>query len=310
LLKSLQTANSGMILRRQRIGDGTLFSLAKILIPIDFSERCLGATRFAIPLAERFNSEIVLLHVLLPHDDARSPDFDGANLKDLIEARQTKAKKRLEDFLNAALHHLRVKRALLEGDPALTIVEWAAREKPDLIMMPTHGYGPFRRLLLGSVTAKVLHDTDRLVWTGVHLAQGPPSEWGKLAHIACAVDLGSSSERALDWASKVAKEFKSSLSLIHVVPRLDSPGEGHYSDEYHQKITKEANLAIAQLQARLGTHAEVALEAGEVEQTVCSTASRLHADLLVIGRGSKSAPRLLPHAYAIIRESPCPVVSV
>jgi hypothetical protein len=64
-----------------------------------------------------------------------------------------------------------------------------------------------------------------LVWTGVHLAQGPPAEWGKLAHIACAVDLGPSSEGALDWASRLAQEFKSSLSLIHVVPRLDSPGE-------------------------------------------------------------------------------------
>jgi nucleotide-binding universal stress UspA family protein len=293
-----------------RIGDCTLFSLAKILIPIDFSERCLGATRFAIALAERFNSEIVLLHVLLPHDDAHNPDFDGANLRDLIEARRAKAKKRLEDFLSAALHHLRVKRMLLEGDPAVRIVEWAAREQPDLIMMPTHGYGPFRRLLLGSVTAKVLHDTDRLVWTGVHLAQGPPAEWGNLAHIACAIDLGSSSERVLEWASKLAKEFKSSLFLIHVVPRLDSPGEGHYSDEYHQKVAGEANRSIAQLQARLGTHADIALEAGEVPQTVCSTAGRVHADLLVIGRGSTSAPRLLPHAYNIIRESPCPVVSV
>jgi nucleotide-binding universal stress UspA family protein len=98
--------------------------------------------------------------------------------KNLIEARRAKAKNRLEDFLSAALHHLRVKRTLLEGDPAPRIVEWAARENPDLIMMATHGCGPFRRLLLGSVTAKVLHDTDRLVWTGVHLAQGPPAEWG------------------------------------------------------------------------------------------------------------------------------------
>lgn len=284
-----------------------MFSLAKILIPIDFSDRCLGATRFAIPLAEHFDSEITLLHVLSTLSDTGEQDADGVNL---IETRRAKVQKQLDDFLNAALHHLRVKRTLLDGDPAPIIVEWAAREQPDLIMMPTHGYGPFRRLLLGSVAAKVLHDTDRPVWTGVHLAQGPPVEWGDLGHIACAVDLGSRSERALEWASRLAEEFKSSLSLIHVVPRLDSPGEGYYSDEYHEKITGEANHRIAQLQVRLGTHAKVALEAGEVAQTVCSTASRLHADLLVIGRGSTSAPGLLPASDAIIRESPCPVVSV
>ena len=46
-----------------------------------------------------------------------------------------------------------------------------AHESPDqtVILMPTHGYGPFRRFILGSNTAKVLHDADCPVWTGVHL---------------------------------------------------------------------------------------------------------------------------------------------
>jgi nucleotide-binding universal stress UspA family protein len=168
-----------------------LFSLAKILIPIDFSERCLGATRFAIALAERFNSEIVLLHVLLPHDDARSPDFDGANFKDLIEARRAKAKNRLEDFLSAALHHLRVKRTLLEGDPAPRIVEWAARENPDLIMMATHGSVRFAACLARSRQRCCM---TLIAWFGRAFTwrKGRRQSGGNLAHIACAVDLGSS----------------------------------------------------------------------------------------------------------------------
>jgi hypothetical protein len=44
------------------------------------------------------------------------------------------------------------------GDPAHAITDFVASNKVDLVMMPTHGYGPFRQLLLGSVTAKVLHD--------------------------------------------------------------------------------------------------------------------------------------------------------
>ena len=39
--------------------------------------------------------------------------------------------------------------------------------------MPTHGYGPFRRFILGSNTAKVLHDADCPVWTGVHVEEIP-----------------------------------------------------------------------------------------------------------------------------------------
>ena len=172
-----------------------MFSLAKILIPIDFSERCLGATRYVIPLAEHFHSEINLLHVLPPFEGSDEVGVDGDTVGEIMAARQAKAQKQLDDFLNAALHHLRVKRTLLNGDPAPRIVEWRLRERSDLIMMPTHGYGPFRRLLLGSVTAKVLHDTNCPVWTGVHLEQGPPVEWSTLGRIACAVDLSPSSER-------------------------------------------------------------------------------------------------------------------
>ena len=46
----------------------------------------------------------------------------------------------------------------MPGEPAREIVDFAAANQVDLVMMPTHGYGPFRQLLLGSVAAKVLHD--------------------------------------------------------------------------------------------------------------------------------------------------------
>jgi nucleotide-binding universal stress UspA family protein len=96
----------------------------------------LSGTQFAIPLAEHFNPEIILLHVLSLLDGTRDPDLDGTTVEDSIKARRAKATKQLDDFLSAALHHLRVKRSLLEGDPALRIVEWALREQSDLIMMP------------------------------------------------------------------------------------------------------------------------------------------------------------------------------
>ena len=106
-----------------------------------------------------------------------------------------------------------------------------------------------------------------------------------MGHVACAVDLNLYSEKALDWATRLAREFKAVLSLIHVVPRLDSSGEEHYSYEYHRKTAEAANRRIAQMQSRLGTNAEVLLEAGKVARAVCAAVDRVHADLLVIGRG-------------------------
>ena len=131
-----------------------------------------------------------------------------------------------------------------------------------------------------------------------------------MGHIACAVDLSLPSEKTLDWAARLAGEFNAALSLIHVVPRLDSPGEEHYSYEYHRKVAESANSCVAQLQSRLGTSARFLLEAGEVPGAVCTAAAREHADLLVIGRGLINASRLPANTYAIIRKSACPVVSV
>ena len=63
---------------------------------------------------------------------------------------------------------------MLEGDASEVITKYAAEHGTDLIMMPTHGYGVFRGLLLGSVTAKVLHDAVCPVWTAVHVEETPP----------------------------------------------------------------------------------------------------------------------------------------
>lgn len=273
-------------------------------MPIDFSERCLGGARYAILLVEHFHSEVTLLHVISPIDDL-SPEAQTLN-----EDRRKKASKKLNDFLCAALNHLNTRRILREGDPAEVISDQAAQDRSDLIMMPTGGHSPFRRLLLGSVTSKVLHDTASAVWTGAHLAQGPPAEWIKLSHIVCAVDLGPHSASVLRWAAGLAAEFDSKLTLLHVVPRLDSPGEGQYADEWRRRLLADTSEAIAEVQQSAGIHVETVVESGDVSKAVRSAAGRLNADLVVIGRGVADNARLRTHAYGIIRESPCPVVSV
>lgn len=108
-----------------------MFKLAKILLPIDFAERCLGGARYAIPLVEHFHSELTLLHVIFPIDYL-SPEVQTFN-----EDRRKKASKQLDDFLCAALNHLHTRRILRVGDPAEVITDQAVQDRSDLIMMPT-----------------------------------------------------------------------------------------------------------------------------------------------------------------------------
>lgn len=276
---------------------------AKILIPIDFSERCLGAARFSIPLAERFHSEITLLHIEMPDQADPYPDRD-------IE-REIPPEKRLRDFLVAAFTHLDVKRILRIGtDVAQEIVQYAREDGSDLIMMPTHGYGAFRRFLLGSTTAKVLHDTSCPVWTGAHLAQGPPAEWINPRTILCAADNDAGSEKALKWASRLASALDSDLVLEHVEPRL-TRSEEYDSKEFDEIVIAEAKQNMEKIQQAAGTRVEVFIRGGIVSHAVASAVKDSEADLLVIGRSSDPASEGLGlNTYGIIRESPCPVVSV
>jgi nucleotide-binding universal stress UspA family protein len=232
---------------------------------------------------------------------------------DLTSELKTRAQQDLDTFLKQELDNVGVKRVLLEGDPAQKIVEYAHSEESDLIMMPTHGYGPFRRLLLGSITSKVLHDSDCAVWTGVHSEGNPSGGPMVLGQILCAIDLGPHSAKTLGWADRLAAEFKSRLSIVHVVPSLDPRTEEYYfSAEWRQFILGMASTEIQQLQQSVGSHAEVGLEMGDVATSVCLTAERLKADLLVVGRGAMAGAlgRFRTHAYAIIRQAPCPVASV
>ena len=287
-----------------------------ILLPIDFSERSAGAARYAKALAAQFGSELTILHVLTPLQyEYGALEISGSMLSELYRNRSEQATRELAGFLADELAGPKVHRMVFEGDPAAKIVELAHRS-PDqtVIIMPTHGYGPFRRFILGSTTAKVLHDADCPVWTGVHLEEAPTLASIPFRNILCAVDLGPQSSKTLCWAARLAHEFCSQLHLVHATCASSDAPEATEDPAVSRQagVRKSAGEELLRLQKFVGVEATYSVEAGEAAKVICSSAGRVRADLLVIGRGSAAGVfgRLRTNAYAIIRESPCPVVSV
>jgi nucleotide-binding universal stress UspA family protein len=279
--------------------------LSSILLPVDFSERAVGAARYAVSLAEHFHCNLTLLHAIPPViAGAMSPETTGPALSEIYRDLKEQSSLQLKSFLPSS-SSLDVKRLVVEGDPATCIVEYAHEHQIDLIVMPTHGYGPFRRFILGSNTAKVLHDADCPVWTGVHM-QDEPTSVPPIESVLCAVDLGPQSVRTLEWAAWLAHEWHASLTLLHVATGPDT-GTAH-SRQIHEAVEEE----LERLQQSAGTKAAIQVESGETAPAICSASQKIGASVLVIGRGSAAGVfgRLRTNAYAIIRQSPCPVVSV
>jgi nucleotide-binding universal stress UspA family protein len=275
-----------------------VFRIKKILFPVDFSDRCRGAIGYVEAMAARFDAELILLHVVEPPpgavglEDMRDPPPDA-----------------FDRFLGDDLKMFRVERIVMRGEAGAEIVGFAHTRRVDLIMMPTKGIGPFRRLILGSTAAKVLHDADCPVWTGVHMDSAPRLDEVSMRRVLCAVDLQDSSDRVLQWARAITEQYQAELTLIHVLAGITP---GYMNPEQERDLKSRILTLIDALQERVGTQAEVEIGGGDPAKTVAAAAAAAAADLVVIGRKSQPGVmgRLASTAYSIIQQSPCPVASV
>jgi len=282
-----------------------------ILFPVDFSPQSDGAAQFVKAYAERFQARVTILHVLESRDYVfTGPEFDGIDVSDLRVRHRAHAQHQLDAYLLDPLPPGLHCRVLAEGDPASQIVEHAARGGSDLIMLPTHGLGPFRRFVLGSVTAKVLHDAACPVWTGVHLEGAPAAQAIHFRHILCALDFGEHSESLLEWVKGHAGA--ATVTLVHAVPATDALPEKYFNIEFFAELCRRAKEDMEQLQAKAGTDYHSILRGGSPAKVISEAATELNADLVVIGRGAakEGFARLWAQAFGVIHTAPCPVISV
>lgn len=287
-----------------------MLPIQHILLPVDFSRQNAAAAKQAAGLARHFRARLTLLHVnavfgpgaLMPGEMARP--LDPAWVKALEAQRY----RELTEWQPAVFEGIDHDFAVVTGDPAESIVEYANTHGIGLIVMATHGYGGFRKFLLGSVAAKVLNDAKCPVWTGAHLAEGPPHELRDLSEVLVAIDNGPASDRVLAWARDFAGEFRAPVAVIHAIPRLDAI-EDYPDGQFHAARVHAAETTVEAVAQKAGVRdAKIQIEAGDPAKVVAHAA--LEADVLVIGRSPCPRERLRTHAYAILREAPCPVISV
>lgn len=286
-----------------------------ILLPIDFSQRALAAVRYAAAIARCFRSSLTMIHVRAPLVIAWELNAnDGRQIRRVLEKQKALFEKNLKSFMTDELQGFAAKRVLLEGDPAQMIVDYACSNGVDLIVTPTRGDGIFRRYLLGSVIAKVLHDAPCPVLTTIHAEDIQPDLNWQLHNILCAVNPGSGDEEALLWAYGLASSLEARLSIVRAMPSLSYHPETYYLEsDMGRVLARDAREKIIKMLSACGIpEPAIHIRNGSAARVVQSVAQDHKADLVVIGRalGNGNLGRLCTDSYGIIRESPCPVVSV
>jgi nucleotide-binding universal stress UspA family protein len=290
--------------------------ISRILLPVDFSERCLGMMHYARAIAEKYDAELILLHIINPVFVAPEVGMAPAAVIATPQWLINEKSKLIDEFAGSDLSGLRVRRLVYEGVPEAQIAEMTKSEDVQLVIMPTHGYGVLRRFLIGSVTAKVLDDVACPVLTGVHMEKHAYDSKEEFSTIACAVDLKSGSAETLLAAAKLAHDFGSKLGVVHISPQA---GQGNLANPAELKPQLEElvtqQLAANHLAFEPGRLA-CCVQSGEIAPSICSFAERIGAKILAVGRGRSHAAeggkggRLVMNTYSIIRQSPCPVLSV
>jgi nucleotide-binding universal stress UspA family protein len=286
-------------------------TIHNILFPVDFSPSCIAMAPFVKRSAAVFSAKVTLVHVfdLYSHDAFQ---LYVRPLSEVAEEQQNLARDKLNSFLQSEFPVGECPRILMSGAAATRITHLARTHAFDLIIMPTHA-GLFRRMLLGSTTAKVLNEADCPVLTTQHAETISPR---KVEHreILCAVGLDSDSERVLRYAGQVAESAHANLTLVHVIPASgsDLPAELDLEERLDSAKREAVSHRIEDLQTAAGSHAVVSIATGPIKDMLVETARRLRADVLVIGRNPQSGAlgRLRDLTYAIARDAPCPVLSL
>lgn len=281
-----------------------------ILVPVDFSDHSGGLVSEVEWLAARFGSRVTMMHVFeIPtswYGTGEVPLIDPKYFQAFAESER----QRLKDY-TLKLPEDRIQRILVEGDPAWHIAHWANDHHVDLIVMGTRGLGKLRGLLMGSVAAKVIHDVCCPVWTDAMLHANTDGQQRDYKNLVCGIDITEEAIPVLRFVDALAREFGAKVHVVHGVSEAETRSNKYFDFDLHAYLADSARVAISKLQREAETEFPVSIKVCGIPNAIAEVVLEQRADLLVIGRGKvqQTLGRLRTHAYQIIRDAPCPVLS-
>jgi nucleotide-binding universal stress UspA family protein len=295
------------LLKQMCMADRPAFQ--SILFPVDFSKMSEATAPHVRGLAQFTGAKVTLLHVV-PWLSAWysateiHPAIPGDQGFRDLEAEQAA---RLEKFREGQFSDVFSRGLVKAGAVAESITDAAQELGADLIMMPTRGLGPTRRFLIGSTTAKVLHDAPCAVWTSPHLEGLRP--FVGFHHLLCTIDRDNVSPEFLKEATRLASCFGSKLSFVTAIHSFAS---GSGEERRIETLDKEYPHTGLHDELGRGLDCSVYIETGPLGQVVRRLVDEQNVDLLVTNRGHLQHPfgKLRTHAYEIVLASPCPVLSL
>jgi len=131
--------------------------IKSILFPTDFSEGSSQALQYAVDMTKKYGARLYVVHVIYDIAKATGWYVPHVSMDQMYKDIEEGAKKELERFGVEELSGLKnLDRSVVMGVPHEEIINFAKKNKIDIIVMGTHGRKGIDRILFGSTAAQVV----------------------------------------------------------------------------------------------------------------------------------------------------------
>jgi nucleotide-binding universal stress UspA family protein len=289
--------------------------IKSILCPVDFSEFSVNAYEYAQSLAWHYKATLFLQHVLYSLQPLGFWDIYPDSYEKRCKELRAGVEQKLQEFADRHTRtEIRPQCFVQDGSVPDLILSLAEAQAVNLIVMGTHGMRGIDRLMLGSVTEKVLRRARCPV-----LAVRKPAhhvttsvqdpELVHLRKILLCTDFSDHARHASKYALSMAKEYGAELTLLHVLEDTPSSTEVHSATE---KAVKQLEESIT-TKTRGECMVKVMVRIGKPYQEIMQLALEAQTDLVIMGvrgRGALDTAIFGPTTYRVIQLGSCPVLAV
>lgn len=290
-----------------------------ILFATDFSPSSAPAFRYAVEWADIVKAKLTVVHVVSLQPGL---DIDVGIAQSYLDEQRNVAQNHLDQLLSEARQH--VSQASIEmrtGLPSAQICDVAREHKADLIIMGTHGWTGFNRVVFGSVAERVIQ---RAPCPVLSIPDRSPDETAdrhsisrQPRHVVLPIDFSDCSMEAYEYAVQVAKWFDTSFTLLCAIEppsySLDFTLTHPLQDKSHREKIETRLQELTALLANKGLTIQYELVEKPSVEAILEASSAQKADLLIMGtHARKGLSRMLLGSTTaqVLQHSSCPILTV
>lgn len=248
--------------------------MRRILVPVDFSTTSKKAFRFAVDIAAKTQGIIMLIHFFTPVKKSVFGSQESAEEKN--KTLEINAQKRLKRLKKKVLEESGadvVVSTILGRTPVVqNILDYAEKNHIDMIVMGTQGAGGLKKVIIGSVAAKVITEAELPVIL-------IPEKFGmkKIEHIVFTTDIKKTEKKALPIVFDFAGIHDARVTILNLFLKINGEEKSENKDfeTYSNQVKKTYNISNLDFKQ---------IETRSISKTMENLLQEVSFDLLAMAR--------------------------